>query len=604
MQRLGVALGFVLAATAARAQPFSADKVRGLPAFFDATLPPLLAAGHVPGASVVVIHDGRVVLLRGYGRARLEGDGVNVDPSETLFRVGSVSKVMTAIAVVQLAAEGRVDLQRDIRQYLPGMPLPSAMTTHQLLTHTAGLLERFTGQYTVDANYLQPLADHVRHFMPEQVTPPGRAYSYSNYGIALAGLVIERVSGMSYADYMQQHVFAPLGMTSTIARQPVEPPLSARLARGYRWNRGSYEALPYAYTQTPPAGAVSTTAADMGRLIAAVLDGGRLDGRQVLPEQAVAQLLAAQYSPDPRIPAHAYGLTHWTSHGRHLLHKDGTLSDHVGVMVLDPADRFGMFVGSNGPANAEGTSIGNLILEPLLTYLAGPAAPAPPATPMAGAGNASRVAGIYLSLEHTSHEMADIRALMPAMQQRVAALPDGAITFAGRRWLEIEPLVFRAADTDDYIVFRQDADDAFDLHTWSETYRRIPWWRRSLIQVGLLVTCVLAFVVCAVALGWARAQARAAAGLVLALNLGFLALAPRFFPGLGASVPLPALTTGWLMLPVLGAAATVMLVLFTAIAWRRKAWTLHERITCSVLSLVSSMFLCFLYYWSLLGVRY
>lgn len=238
-RRKNLVAGVVLVAccsagSRAEAQTIPRAKIEALPAFIDATVPMLMERGHVPGVALAVVHEDRIVMLRGYGRARLDS-GAPVDASRTLFRIGSVSKVLTAAAAVQLASMGRLDLQRDIRAYVPDVPLRYGATTHQLITHTAGLDERSAG-------------------MPTQRFRPETAYSYSNANYALAGLVVERISGLAYETYMADRIFGPLRMTSTTARQPPEPNLMKDLARGYHWTGASYQALPYRFTESAPGG--------------------------------------------------------------------------------------------------------------------------------------------------------------------------------------------------------------------------------------------------------------------------------------------------------------------------------------------------------------
>ena len=181
-RRRNLAVGLamcLLGATTAQAQGIPADRIASLPALIDAAVPKLLEQQHIAGTAVAVVHDGRVLMLRGYGRARLNPD-VPVDPERTLFRVGSVTKVFTSVAALQLVDAGKVDLHQDIRAYVPDVQARYGATLHQLLTHTAGFGERFAGAYT-DAAHLVPLAEHLRRSPPEQVMPPGRVYSYSNY---------------------------------------------------------------------------------------------------------------------------------------------------------------------------------------------------------------------------------------------------------------------------------------------------------------------------------------------------------------------------------------------------------------------------------------
>ncbi len=156
-RRRNLAVGLamcLLGATAAQAQGIPADRIASLPALIDAAVPKLLEQQHIAGTAVAVVHDGRVVMLRGYGRARLNPD-VPVDPERTLFRVGSVTKVFTSVAALQLVDAGKVDLHQDIRAYVPDVQARYGATLHQLLTHTAGFGERFAGAYT-DAAHLCP----------------------------------------------------------------------------------------------------------------------------------------------------------------------------------------------------------------------------------------------------------------------------------------------------------------------------------------------------------------------------------------------------------------------------------------------------------------
>jgi len=335
------------------------------------------------------VHDGREIFLRGYGMSRVETD-TPVDAGRTLFRIGSVTKPLTAAAVLQLVDEGVLDLHRDVRQYIPRLSLPYGATTHQLLTHTAGFDETFAGGFTRAPGDLRPLAVHVEGRTAAAMAP-GQYYSYGNAHYSMAGRLLERLTGLSYEDAIATRLFEPLKMTRTTARQPPEPALADDRAIGYEWDGSAYRALPFRYTQSRPAGAVSTTAGDMSRFMLALLGDGPLDGVRVLSPSSRAGLLQPQFRDHPRLPGVTYAFHQWATHGRMLLHHDGTLGDQVAVMLLDPANRFGLFVASN--ANP---GIGNHLLEPVLTHLYGPAAPPAPRSPMPEARDAGGVAGVYL----------------------------------------------------------------------------------------------------------------------------------------------------------------------------------------------------------------
>jgi CubicO group peptidase (beta-lactamase class C family) len=617
-QRRSLAIGFAMClagATGTQAQTvppdrIAADRIATLPALIDATVPKLLEQQHIAGTAVAVVHDGRVLMTRGYGRARLTPD-VPVDPDRTLFRVGSVTKVFTGAAALQLVDAGKLDLQKDIRTYLPDVPLRYGTTTHQLLTHTAGFDERFAGAYT-DAGHVVPLAEHLRLSPPQQVIRPGRAYSYSNYNYAVAGLVIEARSGLTFERYLDERVFGPLKMTASTAHQPSQSRLAANLSRGYRWTGDRHQPLEYRYTYASPSGAIATSAADMGRFMIALLNDGVLDGTRVLSPASAKALLAAQFTPDPRIPATTYGFSHLMWHGRRLVIRGGTLGDQAGMLILMPEDRLGIFVASNSLPG-----LGDFLYAPMMTHLFGAADPPLPAlAPRPGAHErAARLAGTYRDYHHTRNDMSRVRALMPFIQGRLTVDGDGALRWRGARWLEVEPSVFRREDALEYIVFRNgERADATELHGANGTYERIGWLEQSAFHAVLLVACVVAFVAYAgfrlVRLLRRRPStpdgrmAGRLAAFVATTNLLFLfALAPTL-RDLGAVTPLPWPQLLILSLPLVSLVATALLPGFAARAWIAGWWTRRERLGYSAVAALSVAFMTFLNYWKLLGMRY
>jgi hypothetical protein len=291
-------------------------------------------------------------------------------------------------------------------------------------------------------------------------------------------------------------------------------------------------------------------------------------------------------------------------------------------MLLAPADKFGIFVASNAdPA----VSLGNQLLEPLLTYLAGPEPPTPPPPAMPDAvQRAPRFAGSYRSYSRTRDEMSQVRALMPILQSRVIAESDGAIRWRGRRWREVEPLVFRSVDSADYIVYRESGrGDMVELHAWGAAYERVGWREQTLFQAGVLSACVIAFLVYPLSIA-VRARrrrsaqpggpcdlpapggraARGCALFVALTNLAFVAGLAASLSDLGAITPLPLPMILLLALPLASLAATALLTALAARAWRDHWWTRGERLGYSTFAVFAVTFMTFLNYWKLLGVRY
>ena len=574
-----------------------------LPGVADSWIRRLMAEVHAPGTAIAIVHDGREIFLRGYGMSRVETD-TPVDAGRTLFRIGSVTKPLTAAAVLQLVDEGVLDLHRDVRQYIPRLSLPYGATTHQLLTHTAGFDETFAGGFTRAPGDLRPLAVHVEGRTAAAMAP-GQYYSYGNAHYSMAGRLLERLTGLSYEDAIATRLFEPLKMTRTTARQPPEPALADDRAIGYEWDGSAYRALPFRYTQSRPAGAVSTTAGDMSRFMLALLGDGPLDGVRVLSPSSRAGLLQPQFRDHPRLPGVTYAFHQWATHGRMLLHHDGTLGDQVAVMLLDPANRFGLFVASN--ANP---GIGNHLLEPVLTHLYGPAAPPAPRSPMPEARDAGGVAGVYLDTYRTRHDLSSVRALMPMLQSRVTAVGAGTIEWGGRRWVEVAPFVFEAPNGDPLVFRHVDGRPIGVMQPWQGTYERIRWHEQTAVQLAIVVACLLVFAVSATRLlwtwrRWSEGRAACACALWVALaHLVFTVWLAASLRMLGDTTPLPLGQWSLLALGVAAAAVSALLPAFAFVAWRERRWSRGGRVSYTLLAACAVVFGAWLDAWKLLGFKY
>ncbi|HEX6405874.1 MAG TPA: serine hydrolase domain-containing protein, partial [Gemmatimonadales bacterium] len=227
-------------------------------AWLDGFLPYALQRGDVPGAVVTVVKDGEVLFKKGYGYADLKRKKP-VDPDLTLFRPGSVSKLFTWTAVMQLVEQGKLDLEGDIKQYLD-IPVPDAygkpVTLHQLMTHTSGFEELVRGLMTSDPARLMPIETYLRETQPSRIFPPGEVPSYCNYCVTLEGYVIQRVSGEKFDDYLDKHIFQPLGMNNSTFRQPLPEQFKEQMASGYTVASGPPQY--FELVGPAPAGSIAT----------------------------------------------------------------------------------------------------------------------------------------------------------------------------------------------------------------------------------------------------------------------------------------------------------------------------------------------------------
>jgi len=237
-------------------------------AWLDGKLPDALKNGDIPGAVVTVVKDGQVVTTRGYGWSDTGASGGNpvaVDPQKSLFRVASISKIPTSISAMQLVEQGKVDLDADISAYLDfeiERRFDEPLTLRHLLTHSAGFEEHGSLTPTTD------LEAYVKNDPPAQVFAPGTTPGYANYGMALAGYIVQRVSGQPFETYVREHVLEPAGMTSSTYEQPLPKGMADLLGPGYT---STGEEDPFALMGDFPAGSLTVSAPDFAAFMNAQL---------------------------------------------------------------------------------------------------------------------------------------------------------------------------------------------------------------------------------------------------------------------------------------------------------------------------------------------
>lgn len=421
-------------------------------AWLDGLVPAALERSGIAGAAVTVVHDGQLLTARGYGWADAGTDGSaprRVDPDRTLFRVGSVSKVFVATAVLQQVEQGRIDLDADVQTYLD-FPLPRTfdppITMRHLLTHTAGFEERIKGIITAGERRVD-LRDTVAVDPPEQVFEPGTVPSYSNYGYTLAGYVVERVSGMPFDSYVQRNVLDRAGMASSSFAQPLPPELSGRLSRGYATDSdppGAFETVGPA-----PAGALSASATDMGRFMLAQLGELGPDRALLRPDTLALMkrpaLDATSLGTLAAGPRMALGLFEEDRGGHRIVGHGGDTDYFHSHMTLFPDDRTGVFVtlNSGGRGATDTLDLRQSLLEGFTDrYFPATGPTDRPATPTA-ASHAAQAEGSYENAR--SPYSTFLSALRLSGQTRVTARPDGTVLIDPGP-LSMYPAVYREVE--------------------------------------------------------------------------------------------------------------------------------------------------------------
>ncbi|WP_231733785.1 serine hydrolase domain-containing protein, partial [Sphingomonas sp. CCH9-H8] len=326
------------------ATPAGLDKLTktDVDAWLDGYMPYALARGDIAGAVVVVVKDGAVVTQRGFGYADV-AKRAPVDPATTLFRPGSTSKLFTWTAVMQQVEAGKIDLDADINTYLDFKIPPygdKPITMRHLMTHTAGFEEIIKGLLAFDIQ-LKPLGDILKERIPERIYAPGTTPAYSNYATALAGYIVERVSGQSFDTYVERNIFDRLGMRYASFRQPLPAKLKPFMSQGYEL--GSGKAQRFEIIGMAPAGAMSASGADMAKFMLAFLD----QGGPLLKPATTAQMLKAQNFSVKGANQMALGFYEdWINGRRAVGHGGDTVYFHTDLKIF-PAEKVGIFISVN-----------------------------------------------------------------------------------------------------------------------------------------------------------------------------------------------------------------------------------------------------------------
>jgi len=301
----------------------------------------------IPGLVFVAVQDGEVLLAKGYGQASIEED-LPVDPAGTVFRIGSVSKLFVAVAVMQLVEQGQLDLHADVSQYLESFqvqnPFAQPVTLEHILSHTSGLQDP-PYETTSDHTAGVPLEQRLVSELSPPTTPPGEQFSYSSYGYALAAYVVQQVSGMPFDQHMLENVLRPLRMDRSVYL--LSPDQSTGMATGYFARRWRYEPLPLDYDDDYPGGSLVSTGNDMAIFIEALLGGGCAGDRCILQPETVAEMQRQRIKMPSGTRHQALGFTVGEVGGQGVLGHTGAIMGFGSSLDLYPDQNMGTFMAFN-----------------------------------------------------------------------------------------------------------------------------------------------------------------------------------------------------------------------------------------------------------------
>lgn len=518
--------------------------------WLDGFMPYALARGDIPGAVVVIVKDGQVLTQRGFGFSDVAARKP-VDPATTLFRPGSVSKLYTWTAVMQLVEQGKIDLDADVNTYLDfkipayqGKPL----TMRNIMTHTPGF-EEAGRDLIVDKGPVASLEAALKRWTPQRVYAPGSTPAYSNYATALAGYIVQRLSGMPFDDYIERNIFQRLGMTHASFRQPLPANLQPFMAKGYQ--AASTEPKPYELIAMAPAGSSAISGGDMAKfMIAHLADGGPL----LKPETAKLMHSPAN-DPVPGLDRMMLGFYEQKVNGQSAIAHGGDTKWFHSELILFPQEKVGIYISANS-AGKDGA------ISPIRTAFFRQFADryfpakdtAQPKELATAKEHAAMVAGTY---ENSRAAVENFGAMLGLLSQlKVTTDKDGKLSVdafttlgdAPRKWVEVAPFIWRSVEDGELFGAKVENGKvvrvAYGPIAPIMVFDRAPWHKDTAWLMPLLIASLI--VIALTALSWPiGAINRRRYGAALALTGRDLSTyrVIRLFCWLALAVPL-----GWMFL--------------------------------------------------------
>ncbi|MHC1748284.1 MAG: serine hydrolase domain-containing protein [Cellulosilyticaceae bacterium] len=457
---------------------------------------------NIAGAAVVVVKDNKEIFKKGYGYSNLE-KRIAVNPDVTTFPVASVSKLFTATAIMQLHAQGKIDLNTNIEKYISPLkienPYEEDVTCANLLTHSSGMDEasELLGS-TKDKNEMKSQEEYFQNHPLRLVEKPNTVSQYSNLGYNLLGYVIEKVSSVSYEDYIENNVLKPLGMTHSSVRLQDD-----NMANGYMYMDNKFTKLPFAYQYTSGSSGVIASVSDMGNFMKMHLNQGVFEGNIVLEANAERMMHEKMFSNDDTLPGMAYGFVRSKRNGQEIIKHEGALPGYMSTMLLLPEQNLGIFVTVNTfaplPFKFEDAFLNHFFPKEKVDYT----------TLKKADDNLKKYVGTYRNYDG----MARNNLMMCGVP--LEASTDLVIKNNGDGTLKLEEYTqarekisttlyavskgkFIREDGRGNFAFRMDANGkiryAFN-DVSHNAYQRIPWYQEKIILLGIMAIAILLFFV-------------------------------------------------------------------------------------------------------------
>jgi CubicO group peptidase (beta-lactamase class C family) len=462
-------------------------------AFLDGVMPLQLAREDIAGAVIAVVKDGKLLFAKGYGYSDVQKK-VPVSPDSTLFRPGSISKLFTWTAVMQQVEQGKLNLDRDVNDYLDykiPATYPKSITLRNIMTHTPGFEDTAQELFVMDPKKMIPLGDYLKKHLPVRIFPPGITPAYSNYATATAGYIVQRISGQTFDDYIDDHILKPLAMAHSTFRQPLPDTLKPLMSQGYEV--ASQPAKGFEYVIPEPAGSSSVTAADITHFMMAHLQDGQYQGVQILRPETAKLMHTRAFANLPDMNAMALGFYEEARNGHRIIGHGGDTEYFHSDLHLIPDANVGFFISYNSAGKGEISPREAVWQKFLDRYF--PYEPPAGSAPVNAKQDAGEISGRYIVSRRA--ETTILKPLEAVGQAKVYANTDGTVSVDAlkdlngqpKKFKEISPLMFRELSGQDRIAFKR--DDAGRLILVIDfpfmVFQKSFWYQNSAFNLPLIV---------------------------------------------------------------------------------------------------------------------
>ena len=592
--------------------------------FFDNKFANVMNSLNIPGMALSVVNSTNMLINKGYGYASLETDKT-VNPDTTIFRLGSISKVITWTAVMQLYEKGLLDFDVDVNTYLSAFKIKKKfkqpITMKHLITHSAGFEADWIWNGDATEETLLPLEDYIIQFQPRRVSPPGETCSYSNYGAGLAAYIVTQISGLDYDTYIEENIFNPLKMNSSTFRQPFPEHLKDNFTSVYSFDENGDPVLSYSkYVLDPPAGGLASTALDMAQFMMTHLNNGMLNSVQILQENTSQQMKQRLFANDPRISGWTYGWVDTSFYGVRILHHGGAVARSGGIIFLLPGKDLGIFLSYNTESVISTVDILASFLDRFFTL--------EPVTQLytsvANKEKWKRFEGKYMQAGVWETTPLKIERVIDYLEVKID--DDGYLLFKDMKFVEIDDLLFRVHNADWYIAFRENENGKI-TYLMQGGFTQVPYkkangvanptnaWVHMILCLSLLLIIGLELPIRIIIEKFRKKERKqdtkqsfvSRSTYLLSVSTSF-AYVGQFilmfivlFVDFGTNKQNVLALNIIAFLPILIIPFSGLLLISTISAWIKKEGSLKNKILASSNLIITSFHLWFIFFWNFIG---